>query len=63
MSAVGSRDGREVVRILQGLRDNGDELTKKTAESYVSALNLLRTRTEGTDLPFLNAREKYFKLS
>ncbi len=48
--------------ILQGLRDGGDALTKETAESYVSALNLLRTRTEGTDSPFLQAREKYFKI-
>jgi TRAP-type mannitol/chloroaromatic compound transport system substrate-binding protein len=49
--------------VLQGIRDGGDEMTKKVAESYVSAFNLLRTRTEGTDLPFLNAREKYFKVS
>ena len=48
--------------ILQGLRGGGDALTKETAESYVSALNLLRTRTEGTDSPFLQAREKYFKI-
>jgi TRAP-type mannitol/chloroaromatic compound transport system substrate-binding protein len=48
--------------IMQGLRDSGDELTKKTAESFVSALNIMRTRTEGTDSPFLQAREKYFQL-
>jgi len=29
----------------------------------VSALNLLRTRTEGTDSPFLRARERFFKIS
>lgn len=49
--------------VIAELRNNGDALTKKVAESYVSAFNLLRTRTEGTDMPFLVAREKYFKLS
>lgn len=49
--------------IIADIRQNGDALTKKVAESYVSAFNLLRTRTEGTDLPFLNARQKFFKLS
>jgi TRAP-type mannitol/chloroaromatic compound transport system substrate-binding protein len=53
---------KAALEILQGLRDNGDALTKEVAESYVSALNLLRTRTEGTDLPFMEAREKYFKI-
>jgi TRAP-type mannitol/chloroaromatic compound transport system substrate-binding protein len=48
--------------ILTDLRDNGDELTKATAESFVSALNIMRTRTEGTDMPFLAAREKYFTI-
>jgi TRAP-type mannitol/chloroaromatic compound transport system substrate-binding protein len=48
--------------ILTGIRDSGDELTKKVAESFVSSLNLLRTRTENTDSPFLQAREKYFKI-
>lgn len=49
--------------LLTDIRSNGDALTKEVAESFVSAFNLLRTRTEGTDMPFLAAREKYFKLS
>ena len=49
--------------VIADIRSNGDALTKKVAESYVSAFNLLRTRTEGTDMPFLMAREKYFKFS
>jgi TRAP-type mannitol/chloroaromatic compound transport system substrate-binding protein len=49
--------------LLTDIRTNGDALTKEVAESWVSAFNLLRTRTEGTDMPFLAAREKYFKLS
>jgi TRAP-type mannitol/chloroaromatic compound transport system substrate-binding protein len=48
--------------VLSEIREGGDELTKKTAESFVSALKLLRGRTEGTDMPFLRAREQYFSL-
>ena len=51
------------MEIIEGIRSGGDPLTKKVAESFVSALNLLRTRTEGTDMPFLAAREKYIKYS
>lgn len=53
---------KAAAEVIQGIRDSGDENTKKVAESFVSALNLLRTRSENTDLPFLQAREKYFKL-
>jgi TRAP-type mannitol/chloroaromatic compound transport system substrate-binding protein len=49
--------------IIADIRQNGDALTKEVAESYVAAFNLLRTRTEGTDMPFLAAREKYFTLT
>ena len=49
--------------LLTDIRTNGDALTKEVAESWVAAFNVLRTRTEGTDMPFLAAREKYFKLS
>lgn len=49
--------------LLTDIRTNGDALTKEVAESWVAAFNLLRTRTEGNDMPFLAAREKYFKLS
>jgi TRAP-type mannitol/chloroaromatic compound transport system substrate-binding protein len=48
--------------ILEELRNSGDALTQETTESYVSALNVVRTRTEGTDMPFLIAREKYFSI-
>ena len=48
--------------VLAGVRGSDNALAKKTAESFVAALNLLRKRTEGTDTPFLRAREKYFKL-
>ncbi len=51
------------LEIIEGLRSSGDALTKEVTESYITALNLLRTRTEGTDLPFLEAREKFFKIS
>jgi TRAP-type mannitol/chloroaromatic compound transport system substrate-binding protein len=55
--------GKAASELLAEIRTNGDAMTKEVAESFVSALNLLRTRTEGTDMPFLAAREKYFKLS
>jgi TRAP-type mannitol/chloroaromatic compound transport system substrate-binding protein len=49
--------------LLTEIRANGDPLTKKVAESFVAALQILRTRTDGTDAPFLQARERFFKLS
>ena len=48
--------------ILTEFLDTGDPLTKKTAESFVSALNIMREKTEGNDTPFIQAREKYFHL-
>ncbi|HRP78766.1 MAG TPA: TRAP transporter substrate-binding protein [Aquamicrobium sp.] len=48
--------------ILTELLDSSDALTKKTAESFVAALNIVRQKTEGTDTPFVQAREKYFHL-
>jgi TRAP-type mannitol/chloroaromatic compound transport system substrate-binding protein len=49
------------MELIGEIRSGGDALTQKAAESFVSAFNLLRTRTEGTDMPFLVAREKYVK--
>jgi hypothetical protein len=49
--------------VLQSIRENPNALAKKTAESFISALNIMRRRTEGTDVPFLRAREKYFKIA
>lgn len=51
------------VEVLTDLRESGDDLTKKTFESFLSALNTMRTRTEGTDMSFLEARAKHFQLS
>jgi len=48
--------------IVLELLDSSDALTKKTAESFASALNILRQKTEGTDSPFIRAREQYFHL-
>ncbi len=50
------------VELLTEIRANGDPLTKKVAESFVAALQILRTRTDGTDSPFLQARERFFTL-
>ena len=56
---AGAKASKEV---LQTFLDSSDPLTKKTAESFVAALNIVRQKTESTDVPFLLAREKYFNL-
>lgn len=50
------------VEVINAIRDGGDPLTKKAADSFVSALNSLRTRTAGADLTYMLAREKYLKI-
>ncbi|WP_142846958.1 TRAP transporter substrate-binding protein [Telmatospirillum sp. J64-1] len=46
--------------ILRELREGGDPLTQKTAESFIKAMTLLRERTQNVDMAFLQAREKFF---
>jgi hypothetical protein len=50
------------LEVLTSIRDKGDALTKKTAESFVKGLNTVRLKTEGTDEQFIAARAKYFKI-
>jgi TRAP-type mannitol/chloroaromatic compound transport system substrate-binding protein len=52
---------KAAMEIIAERRDSADPLTKKTVESFLSALALLRSKTEGSDLPYLIAREKYVK--
>ena len=54
---------KAATELLTEIREGGDALTKKTAESFISALNVVRQKTEGTDSLFLAARQKYFTLS
>jgi TRAP-type mannitol/chloroaromatic compound transport system substrate-binding protein len=49
--------------ILTELRESGDDLTKRVTESFITSLNTLRTRTEGTDMPYLAARQRFFDLT
>ena len=49
--------------VLVEILETGDELTRRTAESFIAALKLMRTRTEGTDQVFTRAREQYFDIS
>jgi TRAP-type mannitol/chloroaromatic compound transport system substrate-binding protein len=49
--------------IFEELRTSDDALTQKVTESYLASLNVLRTRTQNTDTPFLLARQKYFELT
>jgi TRAP-type mannitol/chloroaromatic compound transport system substrate-binding protein len=57
-----SAGAKASVEVLTGVRNSDNALAKKTAESFISALNLLRTRAEMTDTPYMRAREKFFKL-
>ena len=54
--AVGAKE------IITELRDSDDPLVKKTAESFVESLNLMRNRTREIDGAFIQAREKYFQI-
>ncbi|RMX08339.1 TRAP transporter substrate-binding protein [Corticibacter populi] len=58
--AAGAKASLEV---LQSIRDSDNAMAKKVAEGFVSSFNVLRTKTDGTESPFLRAREKYFTLS
>ncbi|MCC6304129.1 MAG: TRAP transporter substrate-binding protein [Rhodobacteraceae bacterium] len=56
--------GAKAAKALLGeILAGGDPLTKKTAASFVKSLNMLRTRTEATDLTYALAREKYYDIS
>ncbi|MDR6264095.1 MULTISPECIES: TRAP transporter substrate-binding protein [Rhodobacterales] len=48
--------------IMTGLRESDDPLVKKTAESFIESLNIVRTRSKTTDGAFVNAREAYFQI-
>ena len=54
---------KAATEILEGLKNSDDGLTKKVTDSYLSSLTTLRSRTENTDMPFLEARRKYFTLA
>ncbi len=49
------------VEVTQELLDSDDPLVKKTAESFVDALGLVRERSEKIDMPYMLAREKFLK--
>jgi len=46
--------------VMNGLLESDDALTKKTAQSFVDSLQIVRTRSRDTDGAFVQAREKYF---
>jgi len=45
--------------VIAEIRDSGDEMTKKVAESFVANLNIIRQRTELIDSPYVQARQKF----
>ncbi|SDX47114.1 TRAP-type mannitol/chloroaromatic compound transport system, substrate-binding protein [Sulfitobacter pontiacus] len=49
------------VEVVEELRSSDDPLVKKTADSFVEALNLVRTRTEKIDSPYIQARQSFLK--
>lgn len=49
--------------LLREILEGGDEMTRRTARSFIDALNIMRTRTEGTDQRFLEARARFLDLS
>ena len=53
---------KAAVELLTEIREGGDALTKKAAESFISGLNLMRPRSENVDSAFLQVREKFFKI-
>lgn len=55
----GAKHAREL--ILE-MRESKDALTKKVTEHFITSFNLLRQRTDQTDLPYLDARLKHFNL-
>ena len=48
--------------IMNELRESDDPLTKKTAESFITSLNVVRQKTETTDVPFQLARAQFYNL-
>lgn len=48
--------------VITEIREQGDELTKKTVESFIKALNITKIKTDGTDAEYVAAWTKYFKL-
>ncbi len=56
---AGAKASKEV---LDELRNSDDALVKRTADSFVEALTLVRQRTEKLDTPYQVAREKYLQL-
>ena len=49
--------------ILEELRNADDDLTRRVTENFITSLNTVRSRTEGTDAPFLAARQKFMTIS
>ncbi|MFD0860268.1 TRAP transporter substrate-binding protein [Roseovarius aquimarinus] len=50
------------MELIEELRASEDPLVKKTTESYLEALKLVRSRTEQIDMPFQKARQTYLNL-
>jgi TRAP-type mannitol/chloroaromatic compound transport system substrate-binding protein len=49
--------------VLGGIINSDDELTARVARSFIDSAKLLRTRTEVTDLGFIQARQRFMDYS
>ena len=57
---AGANASRE---LLIEILDTADPISKRVAENFIQSLNLVRGRTENTDMGFLEARERFFDIS
>lgn len=57
-----SAAAKAAAEILTEIGDKGDPMTKKTLDSYKKALNTVKLKTDSTDVQYIEARAKYFKL-
>jgi len=60
--SIVSAAAKASAEILTEIGDKGDAMTKKTLDSFVKGLNIVKIKTDGTDAQFVQARSKYFKM-
>lgn len=53
---------KAAAEVLTELRESGDAMTKKVADSFVTNLNTLRQRTEQIDGAYIQARQNFFSI-
>lgn len=54
--------GKAAAEVFAALRDSTDPLTRRTAESYLAALDILRLKSDGADASYHGARARFLQL-